>query len=207
LILRWLLPLLLLTLAGSAPAGEKKSKEEVRSPEQIEAEHTRITTEMKGLAERQIWVGVERKFIAMLDLEIEPHFQDLLMAAQAARGVGDVKSTNERLKRAAKFQQTEEITDWIWDIDQNYGHVEILGVPNKNRELYEVVAMFAPDKRQAVQFAKTTLEDSGTFVGLLPHGEYVVMGETFAVEPGLSIRLDYAGKRKKKQKPQKSDGK
>ena len=65
--------------------------------------------------------------------------------------------------------------------------------------------MFAPDKRQAVQFAKTTLEDTGAFVGLLPHGEYVVMGETFSVEPGLSIRLDYAGKRKKKQKPQKSD--
>jgi len=203
--LRWLLPLLLLTLAGPTVAGEKKSKDEAPSPEQLKAEHARITTEMKGLADRQIWVGVERKFNSLVELEIEPDFEDLLMAAQAARGVGDVKATNERLKRAAKFQQTEEITDWIWDIDQNYGHVEILGVPNKHRELYEVVAMFAPDKRQAVQFAKTTLEDTGTFAGLLPHGEYVVMGETFSVEPGLSIRLDYAGKRKKKQKPQKSD--
>ena len=201
--MRWLLPLLLLTLAGPTAAGEKKSKEAAPSPEQLKAEHTRITIEMKSLSERQIWVGVERKFNSMLELEIDPSFEDLLMAAQAARGVGDVKTTNARLKRAAKFQQTEEITDWIWDIDQNYGHVEILGVPNKHRELYEVVAMFAPDKRQAVHFAKTTLEETGAFVGLLPHGEYVVMGETFSVEPGLSIRLDYAGKRKKTPKTPK----
>ncbi len=202
--MRWLFPILMFSLAVPTYAGDKKNNGETASPEQLRAEHIRITAEMKNLADRQIWVGVERKFRAMLELQIEPNFDDLLVAAQAARGVGDVKSTHERLRSAAKFQRTEEIADWIWDIDQNYGYVEILGVPNKHRELYEVVAMFAPDKRQAIQFAKTTLEDTGTFIGLLPHGEYVVMGESFTVEPGLSIRLDYAGKRKRKPKASKN---
>jgi hypothetical protein len=189
-----------------AQGRDKKVDQNERSEEQLRGEHTRITSEMKQLAERQIWNGVERKYQALVALGATLSFDDLLLGASAARGSGDVRETDERLRKAAKIRQTEEITDWIWDIDQNYGYVEILGVPNKHRDLYEVVAMFAPDKRQAVQFAKTTLTEEGRFIGLLPHGEYSVMGETFEVQPGLSIRLDFAGKKKKRPpKPGKNE--
>lgn len=155
-----------------------------------EAEHARLSDEIEKLAKRQVWTGVERKFRDLERLDTEPTLEDLVYGATAARELGDVKHCYERLKAAARLGATKEIVDWLWDIDNNYGSVELLTVPNRSAELLVDEMPFDPNQRKAVEAAQESVRRDGIFVGMLPKGDYSFATQRFTVEPGVSVRIE-----------------
>lgn len=165
--------------------------------DRAEAEHTRISGDMEQLAERQVWSGVEKKFLELEKVEIEPTYADLMHGAYAARALGDMSTAYARLKRAAKVDSTKEVIDWLYAIDMNYGSVELTATPPRNIELTVASMPFDPDQRVAVEKAVEVVGAKGGYTGLLPRGEYTFAGQSFKVEPGLSVRIEVSPKLKK----------
>jgi hypothetical protein len=159
-----------------------------------DAEHDRIADEMEKLAQRQIWSGVERKYEDLVKLNCKLTEEDYLHGAYAARELGDVMAAYARLKAAAKINGTKEIVDWLWDIDNNYGQVELVSVPARSAVLDGGELPFDPNKRKAVEAAIKSSKIDGIFVGMLPKGEYSFAGQRFTVEPGISVRIEVSPK-------------
>ncbi|MFT5686216.1 MAG: hypothetical protein ACI8RZ_007172 [Myxococcota bacterium] len=80
--------------------------------------------------------------------------------------------------------------DWLWEIDSNYGHVELLTVPNRSTELVVAEMPFDTSQRKAVEIAVAAASDDGTFSGLIPKGSYTFSGQSFMIEPGVSVRIE-----------------
>lgn len=180
--LRLLLALVVLaTAAGSPPASGK---------DEVQAEHDRLSDEIDKLASRQIWSGVERKYRELERLAVEPTFDDLLHGATAARELGDVERCYQRLKLAAKLDATKDVLNWLWEIDTNYGHVELLTVPSRAAELTADELPFDPNQRKAFDAAVASARQDGIFVGMLPKGSYTFATQGFQVEPGLAVRIE-----------------
>ena len=156
----------------------------------VDAERTRISGEMDKLVQRQVWAGVERKFAELEALEVDLSVDDYLNGATAARELGDVQSTYLRLKAAARIKGSKEIVDWLWDIDNNYGHVELVSVPARSAELTVATPPFDPNQRKALDAAVRMAKQDGVFDGMLPKGDYVFAGQKFSVEPGISVRIE-----------------
>jgi hypothetical protein len=49
---------------------------------------------------------------------------------------------------------------------------------------------FDVNQRKAVEVATFTVGDDGSFIGLIPKGNYVFAGQPFSVEPGVSVRIE-----------------
>lgn len=172
---------LLLSLGGAAPAQAK---------DEVQAEHDRLSDDLEKLANRQVWTGVERKFRDLERLGTELTFNDLMYGATAARELGDVQRCYDRLKSAVRMQATKEIVDWLWDIDNNYGSVELLTVPSRAAELTVDELPLDPNQRKAVEAAMASALQDGIFVGMLPAGGYEFATQRFTVEPGVSVRIE-----------------
>ena len=156
----------------------------------IQAEHERLTDEMESLVQRQIWSGVERKYQEMVKLNIELNAVDHLHGAYAAREFGDMAGVYDRLKKAAELDSSKEIVDWLWEIDSNYGQVELLTVPNRTAALSTEEMPFDTCQRKSVEIAIEAAEQHGHFTGLIPKGTYNFAGQPFMIEPGLSVRIE-----------------
>jgi len=178
--------IVLAALLASAPALAGKGV--------VEAEHERLSDEMDKLAQRQVWAGVERKYRELERLGVDLTEQDYLHGAYAARELGHVLACYERLKVAARINGTKEIVDWLWDIDHNYGNVELVSVPPRSAELTTVELPFDPNQRNAVEAAIKSAATDGIFVGMLPKGDYVFASQPFSVEPGVSVRIEVSPK-------------
>lgn len=179
-------------LALPAHAGSDKA-----SPDRGEAEHTRLSGEIEQLAERQVWSGVEKKFLELEKLGVELTYDDMMHGAYAARALGDMSSAYARLKKAARIDSTKEVIDWLYAIDMNYSSVDLVAVPPRNVDLAVEEMPFDPDQRIAVEKAQGTVEDKGTYTGLLPKGNYVFAGQPFTVQPGIGVRIEVSPKMKK----------
>jgi hypothetical protein len=175
------LALLVALGGGSLPA---------RADEVSSAEHDRIADEMEKLVQRQIWTGVEKKFQELEKLGQKMTQRDYLNGAYAARELGDVRLAYERLQAAARIEGSKEIVDWLWDIDRNYGMVELLSVPNRATILEPNELPFDPNHRKAVEAAIKVAKSDGAFHGMLPRGEYSFGGQKFQVEPGVSVHIE-----------------
>lgn len=146
------------------------------------AEHTRISEEMRKLAARNAWPAVEASFKRLEELEKKGEvitYKEFMLGAEAARALGDMTSARSRVERAAKIDPTKEALDWLSDVDQNYGRVEI-SFDNRYqgaKTLAPSVPPFAPDQRASITFAQAQLEAGKGYTGLLPAGEYTI-GET-----------------------------
>lgn len=175
---------------ASLSAGSLLTASPAWAKDATEAEHQRLSDEIEKLAKRQVWTGVERKYRDLERLGTELTFEDLMYGATAARELGDVKRSYDRLKLAVKLEGTKEIVDWLWDIDNNYGTVELLTVPSRAAELSISEMPFDPNQRKAVEAAQQSAEQDGIFVGMLPKGDYVFATQRFAVEPGVSVRIE-----------------
>ncbi len=181
----WVLAWLLLGLARAGVALGK---------DVAEAEHERLSDEMDRLAERNVWAGVERKYRELERLGVELTEEDYLHGATAARELGDMLSCYRRLKEAARLGGSKEVVDWLWDIDNNYGQVELISVPARSAELSAKEMPFDPNQRKAVEAAIKSAKEDGIFVGMLPKGEYVFAGQPFKIEPGVSVRIEVSPK-------------
>ena len=167
------------------------------SPEAVAAaaaETDRLSGEIRSLAARQIWSGVERKYRQAITLGSPLEGEIHLVAAYSARDRGDLLAVYERLSRAASQGASKEIVDWLWDLDHNFGSVN-LNADRKGTALLSMAQMpLDPSRRQAVEAAIAMCRDSGEFRGLLPRGDYKFSGQEFRVEPGISVRVEVSPK-------------
>ncbi len=154
------------------------------------AEAARISDELERLAQRNAWSGVDRLYRKLEALGVDPTLEDYMHGAYAARELGDVLIVRTRLKAAARSHQSKEIVEWLWKIDNTYGRVELVSVPQRSTTLEAAVMPFDPDQRKAVEAAIASVGDNGVFVGMLPEGEFSFSGQQFKVEPGISVRIE-----------------
>lgn len=169
-----------------ANAGDKAQADDAHRT----AEASRISDEMERLAQRSAWAGVNRLFLKLEVLGVPPTLEDFMHGAYAARELGDVLTVRKRLKAAARAHQSKELVEWLWKIDNTYGRVELVSVPQRATTLEAAVMPFDPDQRKAVEAAMASVADNGVFVGMLPEGEFSFSGQQFKVETGISVRIE-----------------
>jgi hypothetical protein len=173
--------LLALFLAQQAPPST--DVEGVADPAQ-QAEYYRLSEEMARLAERQVWSGVERKFEQLEALSVTLSYQDYWYGALAARNLGDVQASYDRLSAAAKIEGTREVIDWLWSIDTQYGRVELRTEPAGPSTLAIAAMPMVPDQRAAVEAAQRQVAETGAYSGMLPEGDYTFADQAFTVSAG-----------------------
>ena len=179
--------LLLLSFAGFAQETRQLSPSEVK---EYTAEADRLSGEIRTLSGRQVWAGVERKYGQVSKLGVPVSGEIHLIAAYAARERGDLLDVYERLSRAAVQSPSKEVVDWLWDLDHNYGRVQLNAGRKGSAELSAAQMPLDPNRRQAVSAAVAACKSDGEFKGLLPRGDYAFGGQTFRVEPGISVRVE-----------------
>lgn len=150
-----------------------------------EAEYHRLAAKLENLSERNVWTGAERTYQSMVELGIELSFKDHFQGAQAARAVGDVTSARARLEICSKMKESEEVLDWLWQVDQTYGTVHLFADLGA-QQLEAKVTPFDPNQLSAIQFAQNAIETTGTFEGLLPKGDYTFGPFDMQVQPMVS---------------------
>lgn len=175
----------LIVMVASLPAWAGGNQES-------EAEHTRLAEEMRRLAGRNAWRGVEANYYQMLELAkkgVVLTYDDHLFGAQAARDAGKITQVYERLERAKNVDPTKEVLDWMTDIDASYGRVELVRDERFVGDSTLTVAElpFAPDQRSAIGTAQSEAVQTGGYVGLLPFGKYGYGGQEFEVKPGGAV--------------------
>jgi hypothetical protein len=163
-----------------------------------QAEHRRLGVEMDHLAQRHAWNGVEQSYRKLLELDIEPNHTERVLSAEAARQLGDLELCYSRLRAAAAVRPTVEIVDWLWQIDNTYGHVELTIPRGRDAVLVNKTPIEEAGAKKALEAAVDQLKRNGSFTGLLPAGSYTFVGQSFTVEPGISRQLNIS-KRQWKQ--------
>jgi hypothetical protein len=166
-----------LLLAGPVFAGEVE-----------EAEHIRLTEEMRRLSKRNAWKGVEAAFVELEQLrdkrDVELSYEDYWLGAQSARAMGDINAVYNRLKLAAKADGTREVIEWLSDLDTNYGQVVLESKKKEVVALTPAAMPFAPDQRAAIEAAQAQVAEGGEYSGLLPKGAYTFGPESITVVAG-----------------------
>lgn len=152
-----------------------------------EAEEVRLTEEMRALARRNIWLGVDRMYRALVARDAELTGKQHLEGAYAAQDLGEIQDCYDRLRAAARSTPTREVIDWLWAIDTQYGQVELTA------QLGAQLAISEPPldavKRKAIDTATRRLAEDGRFAGMLPVGEYLVDDAVLTVTSGRRAAL------------------
>lgn len=160
---------LLLTALFVAPSAS--AAQTAVDPSVVSAEVHRLREELILLARKNAWTGVDRVYgemesLAPAQLQASDHWT----AAQAAASEGDVALAVRRVRCAlATGEPVPEAREWLAGIARRYGKVHLDG-----RTLEAAHAPFAPDEVAAVRHAALTLDEEGSFDGLLPVGKYRV---------------------------------
>ncbi|MAY81947.1 MAG: hypothetical protein CL930_14345 [Deltaproteobacteria bacterium] len=178
--------------AGRIDHGAAKATDPAHAENAAEAQ--RIADEILKLARRRIWTGVERKYNQLIELNQDVGATVHLTAAYSARESGNLLLVYERLLRAAKVKPSREVVDWLWDLDHNYGRVELVVDRRRTAELKVDNLPLDPNRRKVIETAITICKDKGSFTGLLPRNTYVFAGQEFTVEPGISVRVEVSPK-------------
>lgn len=170
--------ILSLSLSGPAWAGELER-----------AEHTRVSEEMRKLAQRNAWAAVENSYAKLAALEEKGEvltYDEQRLGYEAARSLGNITAARKRLEKALKVQESPEVVNGLAEIDANYGRVELTFDKRYAgaRELVPKEPPFAPDQRASIAWTINKLSEGGDFTGLLPAGEYTVDGRSFTVNAG-----------------------
>jgi hypothetical protein len=119
--------------------------------------------------------------------------------------MGDVTTVKKRLRAATRIREDSEITDWLFDIDGSYGRTFISADKGK-AELSIEKLPFNPDHRKAIEYAKLMVEETGTYDGLLPAGDYFFGPHTLEVIPRVqSIRIDIRTERFRKKQARQAE--
>ncbi len=195
-----LLPLAVAVMSAPAWAGKL---------EEAQAEHTRLSEQMRRLAKRAAWGGVDDSYVKMLALVeqgVVLGYDDHYLGAEAAKALGDINSTYRRLLRARDADKTTDVVTWIKNIEASYAPVEIKVDDKFSGEFVLNIAMLpmAPDQRAAIQAAQAIVAENRSYSGLLPRGDYTLGERNFTVNPGptlVSVHLEAQGKPPKPPKP------
>ncbi len=149
-----------------------------------DAEADRLEEEIRHLAKRNTWGGVERAFADLEERGAEPTYETWIYASQAARQRGDMLETHRRLQGAEALQASQDVSDQLRSIDQTFGRVVVLGAVAKPAVLEPAVAPFAEDQRRSIEVANNQLDDQGFYRGMLPSGKYGFGGADREVHVG-----------------------
>jgi hypothetical protein len=153
----------------------------------LEAERIRLSDEMRKMADRQAWQGVEHCIDQMEERGMTLSFADLVRAAHAARELGDLSLAYARLQTASQMKEDRGVIEALYDLDSRYGRVALTGAVKGSLDAGEFP--FDPDARRAVQSAMDAVSTTGNFTGLLPAGRYVYAGQSFDVAAGSTVTL------------------
>ena len=181
---------------ASIASAQEATEADLSAREQaaVDAEIDRLSGEIRTLARRQVWAGVERKYSQIVGLNGTIPSEIHLTGAYSARETGDLLEVYERLIRAATGSADATVVDWLWDLDHNYGRVTLIADRRRTAELNATVMPLDPNRRVAVQAAIETCANEGRFNGLLPKGEYEFVGQSFKVDPGVTVRVEVSPK-------------
>ncbi len=146
------------------------------------AEAIRLYEEMLTKAKNNKWDGVEAYYLSALELGIPLSYKTHMYGAEAARGLGDMRKSYERLLIAQSLASTDEerqkAGDWINDLETNYASV-IMIVDVRGAPVFQAVTPpFAPDHRAAIAMAQAELAKDGSFEGFIPNIPFTFGGET-----------------------------
>jgi len=178
--------LLSLSLSPLAYAGP----DEPSTGQERLAEYERLDGEMRSLASKNAWDGVERSYAAMLATGVPLTGEQHFTGAQAASALGNPAGTRQRLLWALEVEDVAEYREWLHRIDQNYGPVSLKGDPGKVA-LTIATMPFDPTQAAAITYAQTLVEYTGEFEGLLPAGTYSFGPLDLRVRPGVHTeRID-----------------
>jgi hypothetical protein len=162
---------------------------------ETQAEMVRLQGDIGRLTQRNAWKGVERAYQAMLELGAELRVEDHLAGEQAARLRGDITAAYQRLKEAigereAGSDQTDlAIQDALvrmQSIDARYGRVSIQVQEGRIPALVRFNWPFAREERVSIELVRETLGKDKEYQGFLPIGQYMIDGDFFIVEPGIT---------------------
>ena len=167
----------LLLLVNPALAGSRHQAEAIRLYEEIDR-----------LAQKNAWSGVERNYRHLLQLEVDwgipVPLEQHLLAAEAARSMGDVNARWRRLSRAKiRSPVHPRVLEGMAEIFAYYGVVQ-LKVSKRWEGPVELVAKdmpFEPDRVNAIQAARKALAEERRFHGLLPLGRYMLGPVPFGI--------------------------
>lgn len=159
--------------------------------EAAEAEHRRLAEEMRNLASRSAWRGVDAAYLRMLPLEKKGVVLDVAdhhLAAQAARDLGQINVQYRRLLRAEAHADASKVPEVGQALDQiraTFGVVSLGYDPKfpESKALTIAVQPFQADQRNAISLAQTALAEKGEFDGLLPFGKYTYGPLEFELTP------------------------
>ena len=165
---------------------------------ETKAEIDRLSDEIRTLARRHVWSGVERKYAQVVQLEGDVSPEIHLTGAYSARELGDLLEVYDRLIRAASGSADPAVVDWLWDLDHNYGRVTLIADRRRTAELTAGEMPLDPNRRVAVQAAIDTCANEGKFNGLLPKGQYEFVGQKFKVDPGVGVRVEVSPKMRRR---------
>jgi len=142
-----------------------------------QAEKFRLTEEMKRLAQRNAWPGVEAKYEELLSLKVPLDFDTHRLAAQSAKYLGKTYEVYQRLERAFEVKADPDVKSEKEQIDSKYGRVKLVGNERWEVTLRRPSMPFAPDERKSVEYAIMVAKESGGFTGMLPVGHYIIGAE------------------------------
>lgn len=158
----------------------------------LEAEHVRLSEEMRMLASRNAWRGVEdsyQKLEALAEQGVALSVDDVWYGAQAARSLGDLSTAYARLKTAQSLGTNEAIDQWVNDIEASYGAVELSVDPRYagSVALTPAEMPFDPEGRGAIEAAQQSIAETRAYRGLLPLGRYELGDRSFDVGSDGSV--------------------
>lgn len=171
--------LLLAALAGTVAVAVVPDTAMAQDPNAAEA--LRLREEMKKLAAKNAWAGVERSYDNLMKLPVDKTFDDHFLGSQAAKYQGKTWEMYERLSRAKEINAKPEIVSELEAMDGRYGRVDIQGT-FKVLPTVDVVMPFSPDERKSIEWAQKVLSETGSFKGMLPIDiEYKLNGAGYVV--------------------------
>lgn len=143
----------------------------------LQAEKYRLTEEMKRLAQRNAWPGVESKYEELVALGVDIDFETHRLGAESAKYLGKTYEVYQRLERAVAVQDDAEIRAEMEQLDAKYGRVKLVGSERWEVTLRRPAMPFAPDERKSVEYGIMVAQESGGFTGMLPLGDYIIGAE------------------------------
>ncbi len=161
-----------------------------------DAEKVRLDEDLRKLATRNAWDGVEGIYARLRSLEAKGVIvtqEQHELGAQAALALGNVREGRARLglarASATVAADQERLGAMVADIDRRFGNVVLTAGTRSRRDIkvQRNPNPFAVDERAAIQAATDSLRLSGTFDGLLPAGNYTLGAVAFSVQSDGSV--------------------
>jgi hypothetical protein len=152
-----------------------------------------LRAELERLARRNAWGGVEETYRRLVALGPTAAGQaEHMLGFRAAEQLGLTTDARERLAAAQAVQPSDEAEEALNRIERTFAPVYLRGSWRRRPLLVRERLPFAPDQRASIEHAKSVVEETGSFRGWLPEGQYLVgdqLIELVAGQPELEVDL------------------